>query len=92
MTYDKVMFKVKDCPAHKQRYNQRSLNVMKTITLYRKVVFDTSMEKLIIVTANVTFKQGVQRMDNSMLIDQEIDSIIFKIHEPEVDSANYMEV
>jgi hypothetical protein len=65
---------------------------MKTITLYRKVVFDTSMEKLIIVTANVTFKQGVQRMDNSMLIDQEIDSIIFKIHEPEVDSANYMEV
>ena len=91
-TFEAVMNKVHECPAHRSRYYQRALNKDKTVTLHRKVVFDSSMNKLIIVSANITFKQGVQRIDNPMILDNEIDYFTFKIQEPERNAATMMEV
>jgi len=41
------------------------------------------MEKLIIITANIKYVQGMQRLDNPMLLSEEINEIDFRILEPE---------
>lgn len=53
------------------------------MTLHRKIYYDETMEKLIIITANIKYKQGIQRLDNPMLLQDEINEIDFKILEPE---------
>jgi hypothetical protein len=32
---------------------------MKTVTLHRKIYYDETMEKLIIITADIKYKQGM---------------------------------
>ena len=53
------------------------------MTLHRKIYYDETMEKLIIITANIRYLQGMQRLDNPMLLKEEINEVDFKILEPE---------
>ena len=54
-TFESVLFKVQECPAHQQRFYQRRLEQVKTVTLHRKIYYDETMEKLIIITANIKY-------------------------------------
>ena len=59
------------------------MDQVKIVTLHRKIYYDETMEKLIIITANIKYRQGMQRLDNPMLLNEEINVIVFKILEPE---------
>ena len=50
------------------------------------------MEKLIIITANIKYKQGMQRLDNPMLLNDDINEVDFKIVEPEHNTITTMPV
>jgi len=65
---------------------------MKTVTLHRKIYYDETMEKLIIITANIKYRQGIQRLDNPMLLREEINDVEFKILEPEHNTLTTMSV
>ena len=91
-TFETVLFKVSECQAHQQRFYQRRNDQQKVVTLHRKIYYDETMEKLIIITANIKYKQGRQRLDNPMLLQSDIQEVDFKILEPENNTLTTMTV
>jgi len=74
---------LKKCAAHQSRFYQRNLQVEKTVALHRKIFYDEVKEKLILITANVTYTQGKFRPENPMILPHPVESFRFLIVEPE---------
>ena len=64
----------------------------KEVTLHRKIFYDEVKEKLIIITANISYTQGKQRLDNPMLLEEEAMQFQFKILEPEHNILTVLDV
>ena len=62
------------------------------VTLHRKIFYDEVMEKLIIITATISYTQGKQRLDNPMLLEEEAAQFQFKILEPENNMVTVLDV
>ena len=92
LSLEELALKVQRCPAHQQRYYQRNYNQTKTVTLHRKIVFDETLDRLIVINADISFKQGDQRQKNPMLLDTQIESYQFKILEPQFGAITTMDV
>ena len=50
------------------------------------------MQKLIIITANIAYSQGMQRLDNPMLLKEDINEFQFRILEPEQNILTLLDV
>jgi hypothetical protein len=62
------------------------------VTLHRKIFYDEVKEKLIIITANIVFKQGSNYPSNPMQIPTDATQFIFKILEPESNMLTQMQM
>ena len=62
----------------------------RSVALHRKVFFDEVKERLIIITVNVTYSQGLNAPTNPMIVPNDVNLFTFTILEPECNKMTSM--
>lgn len=91
-TFENVLNNLRKCVQSESRFYQRNLKTEKVVTLHRKIFYDEHMQKLIIITANISYTQGMQRLDNPMLLKEDVNEFQFRILEPEQNILTLLDV